>query len=114
MGHLDRLREICLDYPRAIEKETWGNPTFRVNNKMFVTCSAAGTDHPTMTVKTPPGEQDLLLATGDPFFYPAYVGAKGWIGIKLSNSTDWREIGELVDDSYRLTAPKKLLKELDA
>ena len=29
-------------------------------------------------------------------------------------TTDWDEITELVTDSYRLTAPKKLIAQLDA
>jgi len=56
----------------------------------------------------------LLLASGGRFFFPSYVGSKGWIGITLSTSTDWDEIRELVDDSYRLIAPKRLVKALDA
>ena len=112
MGHVDNMRKICLSFPEAIEKETWGHPTFRINDKMFAMCSTDSTPDPAMTVKTPPGEQQLLLAAGDRFFYPAYVGSKGWIGIKLSAATDWSEIHELVDDSYRLIAPKRLVKEL--
>ena len=108
-----KLREICLAFPEAVEKETWGHPTFRVNDKMFVACSIDDEPKPSMTAKAPPGEQKLLLESGDHFFYPAYVGSKGWVGVKLSKSTDWDEIREVVDDSYRLIAPKRLVKVLD-
>lgn len=111
---LTEIRRICLGFPAAIEKETWGIPTFRVNDKMFVTCAAEGTEEPTMTMKAPPGEQRILLEAAAHFFYPAYVGSKGWIGVRLSQDTDWDEIAELVEDSYRMTAPNGLLKELDA
>ena len=113
MEAIELLRQICLSFPEAVEKETWGHPTFRVNDKMFVACSTDDTAEPTMTLKAPPGEQQLLLASSGRFFYPAYVGAKGWIGINLSDSTDWGEVRELVDDSYRLIAPKRLVKTLD-
>jgi len=33
---IDRLRTICLAFPEAKEKETWGHPTFRVRDKIFV------------------------------------------------------------------------------
>ena len=112
MEAIEPLRQICLSFPEAVEKETWGHPTFRVNDKMFVMCSTDDTTGPTMTLKAPAGEQELLLASSVRFFYPSYVGANGWIGIKLSNSTDWDEVRELVDDSYRLIAPKRLLKAL--
>ena len=110
---IESLRKICLSFPEAVEKETWGHPTFRVNDKMFVACSSDGESSPTMTAKAPPGEQDLLLASGDHFFYPAYVGSKGWIGLRLDSSTDWDEVREIVEDSYRLIAPKRLVKALD-
>ena len=41
------------------------------------------------------------------------VGSKGWIGIELDRSTDWDQVGELVEDSYRAIAPKTLVSELD-
>jgi hypothetical protein len=34
--------------------------------------------------------------------------------LRFCGSTDWDEIAELVTDSYRLTAPKKLVAQLDA
>lgn len=30
-----RLRALCLDLPEAEEKEAWGDPTWRVRNKIF-------------------------------------------------------------------------------
>ena len=54
-----------------------------------------------------------VIATGDPFFFPSYVGPRGWIGIVLGETADLDELAELVEDSYRLTAPKRLLAELD-
>jgi predicted DNA-binding protein (MmcQ/YjbR family) len=32
---LDRVRQICLALPEAAEKETWGEATFRVRDKIF-------------------------------------------------------------------------------
>jgi hypothetical protein len=32
----------------------------------------------------------------------------------LTDSTDWDEVGELLTDSYREMAPRKLVAELDA
>ena len=48
------------------------------------------------------------------FFSPAYLGPSGWLGLDLSAGTiDWDEVRELVDASFRLTAPRKLIKQLD-
>lgn len=48
------------------------------------------------------------------FFYPAYLGAFGWLGLDLIDAeVDWDEVAELVDSSFRLVAPKKSIKQLD-
>jgi predicted DNA-binding protein (MmcQ/YjbR family) len=108
------LRKICLSFPGATEIETWEQPTFRVNGKMFAISTSDNDTQHRVTLKAPPGEQRILLETGHPFFRPRYVGSKGWIGIHLDADTDWSEIAELVEDSYRLIAPKRSIKELDA
>jgi hypothetical protein len=49
------------------------------------------------------------------FFVPAYVGPKGWLGTDVDRrDTDWTEISELLDASFRWVAPARLLRELDA
>jgi predicted DNA-binding protein (MmcQ/YjbR family) len=47
------------------------------------------------------------------FFVPAYVGSKGWVGARLDIEQDWDELTELIHDSYRLIAPKRLAAQLD-
>lgn len=117
MTPIDRLREVCLRFPEAVALETWGHPTFRVRDKIFTGCSDddGETDGATFvcSMKAAPGEQESLLAQGHPFFRPKYVGNRGWIGIVLDLDTDWVEIAELVEDSYRAIAPKKLSRQLD-
>ena len=112
---LAAARAVCMGFPEAEERETWGHPTFRVRNKIFATFGLdEESERATMAMKAPPGEQDLLLATGEPFFYPKYVGSNGWIGMWVGLDTDWDEVAELVEDSYRMTAPKGLSAQLDA
>jgi hypothetical protein len=47
------------------------------------------------------------------FFVPPYVGPSGWVGVWLDRDPDWAEVADLMRDSYRLIAPKKLLAVLD-
>ena len=66
-------------------------------------------DGSSIRLKADPIERAALLEGGDPFFNPAYVGDKGWIGIRLDDpGTDWREVAELIAISYCLIAPKRL------
>lgn len=106
----------------------WGHPTFRVRDKIFTSISGwyygpdgkplgdgdtSGLHRTTLTMPTLPGEQEALLSRGHPFFRPAYVGGRGWIGIDLEDNTDWGEVEDLVDAAYRKIAPKKLWAQLD-
>jgi hypothetical protein len=47
------------------------------------------------------------------FFVPRYVGPKGWIGIHLDGAPDWDLVRDLILDSYRMTAPKRVVRMLD-
>jgi hypothetical protein len=105
---LDRLRAVCLALPEAAEKETWDLPTFRVRNKIFA-MAIVGERPLAFWCKAPPGSQAILVGA-DPkrFFVPPYVGHKGWIGMRLGQGVDWREVEVIVRRSYGLTAPKRL------
>ena len=62
----------------------------------------------------PPGGQDILIST-DPerFFLPPYSARNGWIGVRVDlPHVDWDGIAALVMESYRLIAPRKLLREV--
>jgi hypothetical protein len=111
---LRRLRPICLALPEAQERETWGEATFRVREKIFC-MHIADADEPALWCKAPPGSQAILVGA-DPrrFFVPPYVGHKGWVGMRLDNRVDWREVALVVTRSYRMTAPKKLVHKLPA
>ena len=111
---IERVRRVCLALPEAKEIETWGHPTFRVRDKIFVGCGVSADGPVQITCKAPPGEQAALVSS-DParFFVPAYVGSRGWVGVRLVGTIDWSEIGELVEESYRMTAPKRLVALLD-
>ena len=110
---MNRIREICLALPEAYEEETWGEATFRVRKKIF----AMAGDHDggqTVCMKALRDDQQALLVQGEPYFYPSYVGSKGWIGVDLkSRSVDWDEVIELLRESYRLVAPKTLAARLE-
>jgi hypothetical protein len=66
---------------------------------------------PEVTVRVGPDEREELLSIGHPFF--ASRAGLDRIGVLLTGDTDWEEIRELVTDSYRRLAPKKLAALLD-
>ncbi len=114
-----RVRKLCLALPEAHEVEAWGEPTFRVRNKLFAMYAAPNNHHgagrPAVWCKAAPGNQSLMVrANPRRFFVPPYVGPSGWVGVWLDSDPDWAEVRELMSDSYRLIAPRKLSALLDA
>lgn len=113
---LDQLRKICLDLPETHESEAFGAPTFQVRVKNFAMTHRGRDDRPNVWVKAAPGRQEAMAdAFPDRYFRPPYLGHNGWIGCRLDDGAmpDWDEIEDLVIESYRLIAPKRLVKQLD-
>ncbi len=63
-----------------------------------------------MLVKVDDSER-AALTQDERFFFPAYLGPSGWLGLDLTAaSVDWAEVRELIDASFRLVAPQKLIR----
>jgi predicted DNA-binding protein (MmcQ/YjbR family) len=116
---LAEVRKIALSFPEAFEKISWGRPVFCAP-KIFVMYGGNEKRSGEMvsfpySVLVKVDEVDRPALEHDHrFYYPAYLGPSGWLGLDLTaGDVDWDEVRELVDASFRLVAPKKLIKELD-
>ncbi len=109
---LTRLREICLALPDAVEAGGVGDPSFKVRDKIFA-MQHAHEGRASLWCKAPRGVQQILVG-GAPerFFVPPYVGHHGWVGAYLDVEQDWDELADLIEESYCMTAPKRLVKQL--
>jgi predicted DNA-binding protein (MmcQ/YjbR family) len=106
---LEHLRTICLLYPETTEGEGVGSPSFCVRKKIFAMHHPMN-DRPSLWCKAPRGFQETVVSNDpDRYFVPPYVGHHGWVGVWLDGDLDWDFIRDLVDDSYRMTAPKRLV-----
>ncbi len=106
---ITRLRKFCLSLPESSEVEAWGHPTFRAG-KIFAILSDHE-DRPCCSLKSTLPQQQLMI-TDPRFFVPPYVGKAGWIGVYLDADVDWDLIEELVLESYKHIALKRMLKQL--
>ncbi|MFB9902421.1 MmcQ/YjbR family DNA-binding protein [Allokutzneria oryzae] len=105
------FRDVALNLLESEEVETWGHPTFRVRDKMF---AAMDGDGHRATIKVSPEEQEALVAANPEVYAVAdYVGRFGWVSVELRGA-DPKEIGELVREAWRRTAPKRLVSAHDA
>jgi hypothetical protein len=114
---LTEIRRICLALPETSERLSHGTPSFFVREKKsFVMFhdDHHGDGRVAIWCPAPPGAQEQMVeAEPDRFFRPPYVGHRGWIGVRLDVDPDWDEVAGIVDEAFRLVAPKSVLKLLD-
>ena len=114
---LKKLSAICLALPQAVREVQGSHATFRVGKKVFVYYlnDHHGDGIVGFCCKALPSDNERLIASNPRKFYmPAYIGPRGWVGLRLDRPTvDWSEVKELVHGSYLQTAPKRLLKLLE-
>ena len=110
---VERVRRIALAYPEAVEAETWGRPTFRAGKRIFVLVGST-MENPFSIVFKPDPDEGRVFAADNRFWSPPYWGAAGWLAIHIDPpETDWQELKELIDTSYRQVALKRQLAQLD-
>jgi hypothetical protein len=119
------IRVICAGLPEAYEERAWVGARWRIRKRTFAHvlviadgwppayARAAGTGGPScvLTFRSSDPELQALVHAGHPFFVPRW-----WpdiIGMVLDEAVDWTEVGELLSESYRLLAPKRLVEFLE-
>jgi predicted DNA-binding protein (MmcQ/YjbR family) len=122
---LGRLRSVCLGLPEAHEEQAWVGVRWRIRSRTFAHvltveegrppayARAAGSDGPitVMTFRSAGPELEVLTAIGHPYFRPAW--GPDVVGMVLGADVDPDEITELLTESYRVLAPKRLAALLD-
>ncbi len=114
---LAHVRRICLALPEVTERPSHGSPAFFAGKKQFV---HFWDDHHRdgelcVWCAAPLGAQEMLVsADPDLFFVPAYVGFRGWLGVRLNRGRDWDEVAGVLGNAYRTVAPRRLAERLGA
>ncbi len=121
----DRLRAVCLGLPGTYEEMAWTGMRWRVRGRTFAHACTVGADNRTsharvfatdgpvcvVTFRAHADEIGGLVGSGLPFYRP------GWgdnvVGMVLDPQTDWTEVAELLTESYRIQAPKRLARLVD-
>jgi hypothetical protein len=105
----NQVRRLCLALPEVEERETWGDVTFRVRNKIFVIGSPEGDG---VSVKASLDDQaGLIEMAPETFSAAAYTGRYGWVRVQLRGLSP--QLAErLIANAWRRTAPKRLVAKL--
>ena len=110
---LERVSKICSALPKSIREVLGKHASFTAVGKTYAYYlnNHHGDGIIGIACKVLPGDNEALIAAQPAKFYmPAYVGPKGWVGLRLDiGGVDWNEVAELLTGSYRLIAPKRLV-----
>ena len=119
---VERIRTLCLALPEvtmrvdeSLTRTRSAARSFDIRRRSFCLLVAwadpTGEAVPRLVLRVDPDEREVLLAGGHPF--SASRAGRDRIVVVLTDDTDWGEIRELVIESYRMLAPKKLSALLD-
>jgi hypothetical protein len=113
----ERVAELCRRLPEAsVDPAGAQHLAFKVKGKIFgyYSYDHHGDGVVALWCKAPPGEQARLVAErSSVYFVPAYVGPKGWIGIRLDTaSVDWAEVKGHMFAAWLMTAPGSVRKQV--
>lgn len=113
---LARTIAICEKLPESVCEVEGRHATFRVAKKVYAYFldNHHGDARVGVCVKT--GKKDnraLVASDAKRFFMPAYVGPRGYVGVRVDAArVDWKDVAARLEASYRLTAPKRLVKAM--
>jgi predicted DNA-binding protein (MmcQ/YjbR family) len=109
---LKRVKEICLELVETTTQRHGSHAAFLVRQKTFAYYldNHHGDGIIAIACKVAPGDNQLLAnAQPERFYLPAYIASRGWVALRLDRGEiDWEEVRELLQESYRRIAPKRL------
>jgi len=113
----DRVKALCEALPDAEHSATREHDTYRVRGKVFAYFldNHHGDGIVSVCVKSERGENvDRARLFPERFYLPDYIGPRGWFGMRVDRGrVVWNEVANILEQSYRLTAPKSCLAKLD-
>jgi hypothetical protein len=108
----DDVRRAALALPATTEAPSYGTPGFRVKDKLFARIRPGGDLLLVWTADL--GEKEALLASEpDTFTTTPHYDGHPTVLVRMG-AVDAEELAELLTESWRLRAPKRLLTAFDA
>jgi phosphoribosylglycinamide formyltransferase-1 len=108
---------LCEALPNTAHTAQGDHDTYRVRGKVFAYFldNHHGDGIVSVCVKSERGENvDRVRLFPERFYLPDYIGPRGWFGMRVDRGrVAWGEVAEVLERSYRLTAPKSCIAKLD-
>jgi hypothetical protein len=106
------VRKIALSLPGTTEKPSYGTPGFRVKDKLFLRVRSEAEGGLVVFVDDLAEKEALLQSDSKKFFTTPHYDGYATVLVNL-RAVGVKELRELITDSWRTRAPKKLLQEFD-
>jgi hypothetical protein len=110
MSDAAAVRHLTESLPGVEEGTSYGTPSWKVRGKFF---ARLRDDDTVLVAKVDKGEKRLLMeAEPDVFFETPHYQGYGYVLVRLAN-IDADELAEVIEDAWRLAAPRTLVRERD-
>ena len=106
------VRELALALPDTAEKPSYGTPGFRVRDRLFARLREEG-DVLVLWRANLEEKEMLLAAEPAKFFTTRHYDGHPMLLVRLG-AVDRDELADLLEESWRLRAPKRLVERFDA
>jgi hypothetical protein len=122
---VDAIRRVALALPEVTERWSHGARCFFVRRSRalcYLHDDHRGDGRTSLWCPARPGVQQELVSTEPERFFRPPTSARGtfsnWVGVFLDLSgvdkVDWDEIAAMIEEAYRVVAPKELVAQLEA
>lgn len=110
---IEKMKKLAAKLPEIdVAIDGFGHTTFKVGKKSLVLIGGGENDKGSLSIKADVDTQRALIKRG-PWVRTPYIGQHGWVTAWGDAKLDWNEIAELLEDAYRASAPKRLVRQLE-
>jgi hypothetical protein len=118
---VEQVRALCTAFPDVTERVSHGESAWFVKKQFVMFADHHHDDRVGIWAAAPENAQARWLEMApDRFFFPPYVGVRGWIGVYLdlpltgdARQTHLDDLAEIIEEAYRHIAPARLVRALD-
>ena len=109
---IEKTKKLASKLPEVdVSIDGFGHTTFKVGKKSLVLIGGGEDGNGSISIKADTDTQRALIKRG-PWIRTPYIGQHGWVTAWGDAKLDWKEIAVLLEDAYRASAPKRLLRHL--
>jgi hypothetical protein len=106
----ETVRQLALALPEAQEGSSYGTPAFRVRGKLFARLHQSGDS---VVVKIDPAERTMRMRADPKAFYITDHYINYPLMLVRFSAVRREDLSELLEESWRRSAPKRLVSAYD-